>query len=73
MAERQEGFVGSDPLIREKLVRDGIPESASKGPPRTVGSRERASFLAAKVVEEASELAEQILHVSEGGETVLEA
>ncbi len=67
MTERQEGFVGPDPLIREKLVRDGVPESVSQGPPRTLGSRERASFLAAKVVEEAAELAEQILHVAEGG------
>jgi hypothetical protein len=32
MAERQEGFVGPDPLIREKLVRDGIlDERGSRG------------------------------------------
>ena len=67
MAESQEGFVGSDPLIREKLVRDGIPESSSRKARKTLDSRELASFLAAKVVEEASELAEQILHVAEGG------
>ena len=67
MAERQEGFVGSDPLIREKLVRDGIPDSLSRKARKALDSRELASFLAAKVVEEASELAEQILHVAEGG------
>ena len=32
MTERQEGFVGPDPLIREKLVRDGIlEERGSRG------------------------------------------
>ncbi len=63
MAGTQEGFSGAGPLIREKLVRDGIPEGAS----RRAGPDELPAFLAAKVVEEASELAEQILLASSAG------
>ena len=63
MAGSQEGFSGSHPLIREKLVRDRI----SEGEGRRGGHQEMASLLAAKVVEEASELAEQILQVGEAG------
>lgn len=58
----QEGFHSSDPLIREKLVRDGIPEIPGRPPARRAHQKELRALLAAKVVEEASELAEQILY-----------
>lgn len=62
MAGLQEGFHSSDPLIGEKLVRDGIPETPGRPPARRVDQKELRALLAAKVVEEASELAEQILY-----------
>lgn len=50
----------------EKLVRDLIPDSASSAPPRRAKKNDIRAFLAAKVVEEAAELAEQILKSPEG-------
>ncbi|MGC8500854.1 MAG: DEAD/DEAH box helicase family protein [Leptospirillia bacterium] len=62
----QEGFHSTDPLLREKLVRDGIAELPGRSPARRAGQKELRALLAAKVVEEASELAEQILFSPSG-------
>jgi superfamily II DNA or RNA helicase/predicted house-cleaning noncanonical NTP pyrophosphatase (MazG superfamily) len=62
MDTSQEGFVSPVPLIQEKLVRDRIPDLVAGETSRKADSAELPALLAAKVVEEAAELADLLRH-----------